>query len=211
MHSLPGLWPWAGDTVPVCGGSASVAREPGTSPPTHLLLPVGICLGLFSEPPPSGSDLGLCEPEWLGLTHLPTPQGKDGLEHRPLVLSGSDVGGEPCSPQGWFCKQFSKHRKEIQTPGRGRNDKSHSPCLLYLYPSDCQKCRLGPGMRTARLGKRPSACYSVHTDDQQGESTARNQAACEVRLHALPHPQIMFSPKSTSKRRGEGGAGWRAG
>ena len=28
----------------------------------HLLLPVGICLSLFSEPPPSGSDLGLCEP-----------------------------------------------------------------------------------------------------------------------------------------------------
>ena len=56
-------------------------------------------------------------------------------------------------------------------------------------------------MRMARLGKRPSACHSVHID-QQGDSMGRDQAACEVQPHALPHPQSVFSPKSTSSRRG---------
>lgn len=102
-------------------------------------------------------------------------------------------------------------RRRFRHQAGGETTNAHSPCLLYLYPSDCQKCRLGPGIRAARLGKRLSACYSVHIDDQQGDSMARNQAACEVWLRALPHPQIMFSRKSTSTRRGEGGAGWRAG
>lgn len=177
-----------------------MARKPGTSLATHLFLPVGICLDLFSEALSSGSDLGLCEPEWLG---LPTLQGKDGLEpdlwfSQDLMLEGSPppyrTGSTSNSPN-------TRRRFRHQAGG------AHSPCLLYLYPSDCQKCRLGPMMRIARLGKRPSACHSVHID-QQGDSTGQNQAACEVRPHALPHPQSVFSPRSTSSRQGEAGRSW---
>ena len=54
---------------------------------------------------------------WVAGPPYTPGQGRPGT--RPLVLSGSDVGGEPSSLQDWFYKQFSKYKKEVQTPGRG--------------------------------------------------------------------------------------------
>lgn len=58
-------------------------------------------------------------------------------------------------------------------------------------------------MRMARLGKRPSACHSVHIDDQQGDSTALwNQAACKVSSAACHFHKSCFLPNPHP--RGEG-------